>query len=366
MSVIYKGGFSIRGGQVNGSLTTGTISGTVVDGSSNPISGCVVQLSSGGTLVGSGTTNGSGVYSISGIFPSSYTLTLHPSLNYCLGVSEPNSYIISVGSGQTVTQNFVVQLALYSTDFQSFSTAQLLAHASPIANGDFFYHNDTAYQIAIDPTGMPITSDATGGPGGSSKAMKYAYPARPASPTSYTIQLGPRIFPPPILTEVWFRWTDKYSLGFEDGGAGQHGALRSYKVFLAQIGVGGSTKELGVYFGGDTSQGQNITFQMNVDAVYAYNGNDIPSANWMGNYHSFVMGSTGLGTANCISTLYMDGLVILTCTGPFFPGGTVGGAGQILFPNLAANINNGPDLAQDRWWREFGMYTKRPSLLNPF
>jgi hypothetical protein len=29
---------------------------------------------------------------------------------------------------------------------------------------------------------------------------------------------------------------------------------------------------------------------------------------------------------------------------------------------LGANINNGPDLAQSRWFREFGIYTTRPSL----
>jgi hypothetical protein len=30
---------------------------------------------------------------------------------------------------------------------------------------------------------------------------------------------------------------------------------------------------------------------------------------------------------------------------------------------MGANINNGPDQAQSRWWRELGVYKTRPSLL---
>ena len=75
-----------------------------------------------------------------------------------------------------------------------------------------------------------------------------------------------------------------------------------------------------------------------------------------------VLGLIGLGSPQVTFIAYRNGVLLKTISGPFFPNQPVA-VGAALDLQMGANINNGPDQQQSRWWRELGIYTSRPSLL---
>ena len=81
-----------------------------------------------------------------------------------------------------------------------------------------------------------------------------------------------------------------------------------------------------------------------------------------GAYHTWVIELLGIGSSSASFTTYLDGRKVGTVSAPFLSGETIGAGWAVMF-EMGANMNNGPDHAQSRWWREFGVYTTRPSLV---
>jgi len=70
----------------------------------------------------------------------------------------------------------------------------------------------------------------------------------------------------------------------------------------------------------------------------------------------------GIGTSNSTMNLYMDGTKVDTASAPFMVGQALD-ADDMLMLSLGANMNNGPDQTQQRWFSDIGVYTTRPSLI---
>jgi hypothetical protein len=70
-----------------------------------------------------------------------------------------------------------------------------------------------------------------------------------------------------------------------------------------------------------------------------------------------------MGTGNATYRVWVDGAIYMTVNAPFYPGVT--NMGGTLLMQLGANINNGPEQAQTRWFRDVGVYLTRPSMLPP-
>jgi hypothetical protein len=178
----------------------------------------------------------------------------------------------------------------------------------------------------------------------------------------------PRLNPPPTgLRELWVRFTTKESPNFEHGRTGCGG--RSYKFFLVQFesGTAGKQGRVGTYLG-DASSSSMIPTRLWMDlsdnqGAYQQDGSLQIGGDqgWGGAYHTWVVEIRGIGTASATFRTYKDGQPVGTLTSPFLNGQTLGPGWAITF-ELGANINNGPDHAQSRWWREFAVYTTRPSL----
>jgi hypothetical protein len=343
---------------------TGSLTGTVTDPATGPVGGGTVEVLSGSTVVQSVAVQANGTFSVSGLAPGNYGVRLQPTLTHSLGAGEPAQRTASISSGQATTVAFTVKPSLYFDNFQSYtSQSQLVNTQSPIPPGAFF---STARNGEISSIASPskIFLDATGGPNGS-KAMRYDWSA---NGNGGTIQVSPRFNPPPSgMTSIAVRWTDKVSSLFTNGGGGAVGSAREYKWFLIKLGppVAGTLSQIGVYLEG-SEPNYRVTMDVtdrtnNINTTHAV-GYNLPS-NWRNTWHTWVVYGTNLGTSNATFVLYMDGAPVITISGAFLPGyGSVGGSGQLVVLELGSNINNGPDQAQSRWWREFGVYSSMPSV----
>jgi hypothetical protein len=371
----YFGGVAICKNNWCGPYTTNasstSLSGTVTNTTGGGVSG-TIQVFSGATNIANVTVANNGSYS-SNLSAGTYTLKLQPSLSYSLGPSEPDNKTVTISSG-TTTANFIVQPALYADDFQTYTTAPLLGGcASPLGDsvlsaGEFFYGTNHVMGACSANTTWLISMDSTGGTTAGQKAARYDWP----SGNGGSVYLGPRINSPPNMSELWVRWTSKESIGFVHGGNGATGSANEYKFFLIQVSpCPNGCPQFGTYLDNAAAglgvDPTRITFD-SVDRL-GNNGNSLHTlsynlgSNWSGKYHTWVAGVTGMGTNNMTYQIYYDGTLILEVSAPFLPGQTVGGPGQMIFLNIGANINNGPDNPQSRWFRELGIYTRRPSLL---
>jgi hypothetical protein len=70
----------------------------------------------------------------------------------------------------------------------------------------------------------------------------------------------------------------------------------------------------------------------------------------------------GIGTTNAQFNIYLDGVLMPGSLSSSFLAGASVGPGWAITLEMGANINNGSDHAQSRWFRELGVYTTRPSL----
>jgi hypothetical protein len=177
----------------------------------------------------------------------------------------------------------------------------------------------------------------------------------------------PRLNPPPASTKnLWIRFTTKESAGFAHGLPGCGG--RSYKYFLVAVESGSKMGRIGTYFGDGTPASHLSTrLYMDMNSPSGVSGvmGGFPiggDAGWGGSYHTWVIELLGIGTSSASFTTYLDGNKVGTINGTFLSGENVGIGWSIMF-EMGANMNNGPDHAQSRWWREFGVYTTRPSLV---
>ncbi len=363
------------------------ISGLVTLSDTTPIAGGSVTATKDSITTYASIGN-DGRYTL--IVPTSgtYTVMIHPELAYSIGPSEPNSYSLSVTG--PVTQNFVVQAALWADDFQDYTTTANMETgmvAKMLPGADPSYINS-------------VTLDGAGGNTEGPLSMKYDWPSRPQGALAtrqyckildpldpdydpayngqveYTVGCQNRFNPPPLIggagSNLYFRFSTKESANFTPG---EDVCLPiagiSYKFFLANIGPGDPNPRLGVYLT-KTTNDNVLPPAIYMDLVDrsggVTNSNGYALGNsFLGSYHSYVVEMLNLGTSSCTVNLYIDGATTPACTltGPCLaPGGnTYGGAGQSWPIEMGANINMGPAVAQSRWWREIAMYRTRPSLL---
>jgi uncharacterized protein YjdB len=365
---------------------TGDLSGTVTLANLTPVGGGAVEVLSGQTVVQTIPVAGNGTYSFTGIGVGPYNLRLQPVLSHSMGPAEPATRSVTVTANNTTVQNFVVKPALYADDFQSYTTTTLRdgcgRQTGTIPAGSFFSGSNT--DMGCSGTNS-ISMDNTGGPNGASKAMRYDWAARPfvAPASTYcttetTIGVAPRFNPPPVADTLWIRFTSKESAGFAHGSqtcGSTHGL--AYKFFLVVFSKVGVNARVGTYlfpavtgsatngeFGMDMNDGLGNTRSLNGPP----NAND-PTApfplgtTWNGQYHTWHIQIFGLGGSTVTYRVYMDGVMLRELVGPFIPNQVVGGNGWAFQFEVGANINNGPEQAQSRHWRELGIYTSRPSML---
>ena len=350
---------------VSSTSATGNILGSVVLANGAVVGNGLVEMTSNGTLRRTIPVGTDGKFSVAGVAPGTYSLVLQPELHYSMAASEPSSRTVTVLGGKDSVVAFVVQPALYADDFQTYgTTSQIIGgcSTSPIPAGDFFagtnrgmYGCANIAQISLDPLG---------GTAAGQRAMRYDWPSRLGQTGEYTVNVSPRTLNPPQTQNLYVRWTSKESANFANASDAATGASRSYKFLLIQLpDVVGGNPQFGVYLddgpmslqidASDRSYGHS-----NDHSLQRYN---LP-AGWAGQYHTYVAEVIGMGTDNCTFSLWMDGRKIITAaTIPFLPGQVVGGPGQYFAVQMGSNINSGPDRAQSRWWREFGIYTTRPS-----
>ena len=330
------------------------------------VGGGVVEVLQGSAVVQAIPVTAQGTYSLDQLTPGTYALRLQPALAYSMGAAEPAQQPLTIPLPQssTITQSFTVQNALYAEDFQSYAiTSQVIGGCStnPIPTGDFFagtnrgmYGCANTSQISLDPLG-----GTSAGP----RAMRYDWPARLGLTGEYTVNVEPRLLNPPQTPNLYVRWTSKESAGFKNASGAATGASRSYKFLQIQLpDVVGGNPQFGVYLEDDAPM------SLQIDATDRTYSNDHSTqtyaltSGWSGQFHTYVAEVIGMGTNTCTFSLWMDGAKIITAaTIPFLPGQVIGGPGQFFAVAMGANINSGPDQTESRWWREFGIYTTRPS-----
>jgi hypothetical protein len=223
-----------------------------------------------------------------------------------------------------------------------------------------------------------MSLDLTGGPNGS-KALRYDWPSRPTCPNgptncSYYITLQPRFNPLPagLSREIWFRFTDKLSPNFRIGGGGAVGSQNEYKYLFLDFfsaGMGQLVMELDSPVSGPATSTVVARFKIidpsgkvvATDACRCQGGGpDSPlPPDFIGSWNTWVMGVSRVGTDSIAWTVYKNGALFRELRGVFFPGKNFL-AGQLTI-EMGANINNGPDVPQSRWWREIAVFSKRPA-----
>lgn len=354
---------------------TGALSGRVTDLSGAPVAGGLVEVMQGSTIVQTATVNSSGQYSFATLPGGSYSVRLEPPLKYSMGPSEPASHPVSV-SGTGTTTSFIVQPAVWADDFQSYTTQTLLAgcntSGSSMPAGSFF----AGSQNVLNCSGQSaISMDMTGGPSGS-RAMRYDWAAKPPGTQSLstycaseqTIALQPRLGGAPHFDTLWVRMTSKESSNFAPGSQSCASLVGiSYKFLLVDYGPmnsAGANGRFGLYDRGLSGVvlPSNIYADMS-DRVGDYGNSNFPPMPSANTFHTYVMQIFNMGASVATYRVWVDGVVTTTVNAPFYPGVTNMG-GTVLI-QLGANINNGPEQAQSRWFRDVGVYTTRPSMLPP-
>jgi uncharacterized protein YjdB len=351
--------------QASGSAS---ISGSVSDPSTGAVGGGVVEVLSGPTVIQTVPVKSDGTFSVSSLTTGNYGVRLQPPFTHSMGPAEPPQQYVSVTNGQATTVQFAVQKAHYADDFQSYTSSSQLNSGSSAA-GNFWAGANHDIGAVANP--QFISLDPSGGINGG-KAMRYDWPARATAPctgSEITIGVMPRLNPPPAgMRNLWIRFTSKESPNFAHGLPGCGG--RSYKFFLIHLEnlSAGRSGRFGTYLG-DGVPTSNTSTRLWMDMNDNQGSQNMQSAlpiggdgGWGGVYHTWVIEMTGIGTAATTFRTYMDGQLVGAIQAPFLNGQTLGGGWSVMF-EMGANMNNGPDRAQSRWWREFGVYTTRPSLI---
>jgi hypothetical protein len=402
------------GGFVVNSITlsmggTGSVAGSItLDGGSTALTGGFVELLDGSTVVSTATVSASGTYSIGPISVKSYSLRYQPPLTHSIGTGELVTKPVNISTNTTSTVDFKAQPAVYSDDFQSYTNvsditygalgiktsltpgkfgytpAGLINYVRTVSQGD----HTAPYGVGGDGLGL-FALPATEGPF-NDKAFRYTWAASPnntpggkrtppgaADISNYYVKQEFRTAVtafPAGTSEVWLRFTDKLSSNFRVGGAGATGSEMEYKYFFISI----STNKTGSSYAPvqielddqNTNPSPNIILRTKLidhtggSAIQRQSKDQNLAANFLGGWHTWVVGITGIGTANALVSVYLDGVLFTSVTGSYLAeaGTVVGGSATDIIFEMGANINNGPDQEQYRWWREIGVYKSRPSL----
>lgn len=385
---------------------------SVVDGDDAAVAGGTVQQLRSDVLIDSQTPDGSGECTFSDVQVGD-VMMYQPPLAYCLGPSEPDSHTII--ADQT-TLEIVAQPAFYSDDFQSYANIGAITYGStgihsPPESGKFGYASpqvngyvrvvSSADQSGYPPYGVDSGTGGTGvgqfsyptteGPS-NTKALKYTWTASPTNTpggsrtppaaddiSNYYVKLEFRTAADawPVGTdEVWLRFTDKLDSGWRCGGGGATGSQLEYKYFFINVQTSESSPlyapiQIEIDDQNSSPSSDLVLRQKMIDVV---DGNFVQhpggshdedlAAEFLGEWHTWVVGITGIGTATCVSRIYLDGELFSELPPlPWLATSTIGGPDTLMIFEMGANINNGPDQEQYRWWRELGVYQARPSLL---
>jgi trimeric autotransporter adhesin len=341
--------------------------GTVTLAGGAAVGGGTVQVfnSTGATLLATVPVNGSGQWTASTLVAGTYRVVLQPAVSHSMGPSEAAFRTLTTPG--TTTVSFVVQPALWFDDFQSYADSASL-HAN-------FGNIPGVVSRSFNPPGQ-ITLDPTGGPGGT-RAMRYNFRVNGNSNQDLWTVIdyrGPSTAGPTVDT-VWFRFTTRESPGFETGCA-TCGNF-AYKFFLVGIGrslgypntAGG---RLGMYLQGPANA-QTMGADMNdrnPDGL-GYTGHFEPqrhqmgpNTGWTGTWNTWLVQVAFTSATNATMTMYRNGQQIATTLSNRYL--TSANDRQLLDIELGSTLNSGPTVAQQRWWREFGMYRTRPSMLPSF
>ncbi len=357
-------------GQAMITVTATTISGTVATAQGLPVGGGVVEILSGATIVQAITVTADGKYRSGGLAAGTYGVRLQPPLTHSMGPSEPAQHTVTIGSGSAGIQAFVVQPAVWSDDMQSYTTtAQIVGGCTGGVAGSFFTRSGLG-DVACSTPAM-VSLDLTGGNSTGEKAIRYDWAPRPApNPIAgycgaeETIAVQPRLNPAPLFPDtIWVRFTSKESAGFVPGSASCNPA---YKFFLLNVGPGDPNGRFDMIMAKNfASQLSPPAMAMSIDgSTGATQGPTVElGAAYLGKYHTWAIQIFNMTAPMATFRIYYDGNVIQQVNGPFYPAGTIiGGRGQTVTLQMGANINNGPDGAMTRWFREIGIYFTRPSL----
>jgi hypothetical protein len=258
--------------------------------------------------------------------------------------------VLADSFGVTVTAPVNIA-ALYFDDFSKYtSTTDLAARFWKAPNHD------------IGAWFGPIDYDTL------EHAMRYDFPARPTASCGSETKRGPapRMNPPPTgMRDLWVRFTTKESPNFSHG-LPQCGG-RSYKFFLISFENDQTSGRVGTYlFDGPSGPASTRLYVDMNDRLGLQQATPAPvdiggDQGWGGSYLTWVLELLGIGTPTSSFTVYLDGKKVQTLSGAFLNGQTLGPGWKVMF-ELGANINSGPDHAQSRWFREFGVYASKPSL----
>lgn len=250
----------------------------------------------------------------------------------------------------------------YTDDFSTYSSSAQLNSGDARKPGNFWFAPSGHDMAGMIPQG--VSYDPL------EKAMRYDWPSRSTNPCTgagaeITIGAQPRWLPTVPVKELWIRFTSKESANFEHGRNGCGG--RSYKYFLVVFEKPGVLGRAGAYLGdGPLATATSTRLYMDLNSPSNVSGvkggfRIGGDTTWGGGYHTWVIGLEGIGTAAATFSVYLDGSLVNTIAASFLDGQTVGPGWAVTF-EMGANINNGPDHAESRWFREFGVYTQRPRL----
>ncbi len=334
----------------------------LVQGTSIGLAGGTVQVLNGSTVVASLAVGAGGQYS-GNVVAGSYTAKYHPPGTHSLGDAEPDTKPATIGSS-TITVNFTAKPSFFYDTFQAYTSDANLRSGGLVVPG------------VTDQNGgwsnpNSIFLDQTGGPTGG-KAMRYDWPARPASGCNadITIRAQMRLNPARSGANWYFRWREKMTNPWQNGSqASCPSGQWEYKFFNAHFAGGALYAILMPHGHGTGNPNPNLAFNLTMSSgsqstSNALQGNELNLGNpavWPGVYRLFVLEVRGHGTATPTVALYIDGVQVKTLAHP----GTnyTFASNNSGFVELGANLDSGPDTVQSRWFSELGIYDTRPALI---
>ena len=382
MSTLLRRNASRRDSRLGGgrgvAASTGSLAGAVTNAvGGTAVAGGYVEILSGGSFVTGGAVDGSGNYSISGVSPGTYDARYHGPVTHSLGPSEPDTQPVTITAGNVTTQGFVAQAAIgYSDGSNLTGSAGIVSQTIPPVSNSWWKNFGVPSSIDVSQNSGSIAANLTGGPTGE-PVMEYTWNSRPTCPSGpsncsnyvYTAATIPISGNP---SKLWFRLFNFLSAGWLVGGGGGAGSQCEYKFIILDFGHGGKQLEFMLENpnagGPDGLIGCRLV-QAGIDTVRT-DGNGpifdyVPATGSLRNvWDAWHLEMTGFGTTSTTTTLYHRGVSRISVTGNFLGSGNYPGSGGNCFMAIGTNINNGPDLAQTRRIREFGVYRSRPSMLN--
>ncbi len=341
----------------------GAISGTVklTAGTGVP-GGFVERIDASGNVLEAVPIGVGGAYTFPSPPAGANILRVQPAHTHNLAAGEPDTVTVNAGTNH----DFLVELAYFYDDFQSYADTAALKNTTTGFGAITPFVNSTAFHIAA---GGAVDIDPTGGPNGD-RAMKYSWPDRTGLNTNFTVGTETVVRStsraPSPSGEIWVRFMSKETAGFHIGDLASNTSMayKYIRIFTEPTG-GGADCDFGW---NPTGNAQTTGFSATtmtafmedpINGVHFNQSVNLGAAGTVfdGNWHTHVLHVTGMGSANCMFSIYRDGVLLLTM-GPFLINGPPNNFHSVSWGDV---MNNGPNQAQNRWFREVGIYFRRPS-----